>query len=530
MKLTARHVEKLRASILACDASAVTVFLEEAESFDFSNLSSLIGLHDALLLLEAYPPSVELYERATILLRAFDVFTKRYLRRHKSASAKLVNSGLKGTEIQGAFTYPMLHALRKQFPAYLFLHSFDEEGPDCGSVLRHFLPAVEFEAVTAEAERDQLLDTLYGKGDHLVHIIDSLSADRVPAALRDQLFDQLKIYAGIILDGKVPDRTSARGLPAKPYIHTEILKKLNPQEVIAKALPAAEKLTKEQEQKLVLHSMCMLATLNRETDPISTCAENGVTLFQLERGVSVALFSMEPERRMPLESYIGYMLYKNGVPQAYGGAWIFGNRALFGINIFEPFRGGESSNVILQLLRVYHQHFGVTAFSVEPYQYGEGNPEGIESGAYWFYYKLGFRSDDKKLAALAEKEMKKMKAGKHRSSHATLRKFTGSRITWKVNPNVQRSPDPSALSRFVTDYVCKYYAGNRQLAIASIRNKIGADAEGIPDDYILAFLNYRGNRFLPLMLPEQVKELWESKLSDERRYNAILASLLTVNQ
>lgn len=531
MKITARHIEIFRAQILSCDISGIEKFLDHAEAFHFANYVVLLGFHDALLLLEAYPSSPAIYERANNLLRNFDVLTKRFLRKNKNAREKLVNSGLKGTEVHGAFTYPILLALRKRFPAYLFLHSFDKTGSDAGSTLKHFLPAVESEAVNAECSRDELLDDLFGKGDHLVHIIDCFSSVNLPPLLRDQLFDDLKIFAGIILDGKVPDRSTARGLVRKPFINSEIQKKADPREVIACALPAPENLTKAQEEQLVLHSMCMLATLNRETDPVSSCAPKGVTLFQLERGVSIALFSMEPERRMPLESYIGYMLFRNGVPHAYGGSWIFGNRALFGINIFEPFRGGESSLAILQLLRVYHQYYGVSAFSVEPYQFGKDNPEGIESGAYWFYYKMGFRSDDKKLAGIAEKEFAKMQKSKtYRSTRATLKKFTESRVTLNINPRVELLPDPSEISRAVTAFVRSKYAGNRGAAVADIRKKIGEDAEGICDDYLLAFLSFHKHQLFPLLLPEQVKELWDTKQSDERRYNAILASLLAVNQ
>lgn len=531
MKISLKHVETFRAKILACDIPGIEKFLEGAEAFLFANYNSLLGFHDALLLLEAYPSTSELHERANNLLRNFDVLTKRFLRKNKTATGKLLNSGLRGTEVHGAFTYPTLLALRNRFAAYLFLHSFDKTGADCGSILKHFLPAVEFEAANAETTREQLLDDLYGKGDHIVHIIDSMNSGKVPPLLRDQLFDDLKIFAGIILDGKVPDRSTARGLVRKIFTSNEIQKKADPREVIGRVLPVPENLTKTQEEQLILHSMCTLAALNRETDPVSTCAPKGVTLFQLERGVSIALFSMEAERRMPLESYIGYMLFRNGVPHAYGGSWIFGNRALFGINIFEPFRGGESSLTILQLLRVYHQYFGVTAFSVEPYQFGKDNPEGIESGAYWFYYKMGFRSDDKKLASIAEKEFAKMgKSKTYRSSRTVLKKFTESRVTLNLNPRVELLPDPSEISREVTAFVRKKHSGNRKSAANDIRNKIGADAEGIPDDYLLAFLSFHNHQLFPLLLPEQVKELWDTKQTDERRYNAILASLLAVNQ
>lgn len=530
-RITSVHIKRLREAILACRAEGVQHILAVTDKAIFANVHSLIAYHDALLLLAAYPCSKELYDEANRRLNSFHTLTKKFLRGNNKAPDQLVNSGLRGTEVHGAFTYPLLQALRNRYPAYLFLHSFEDEERDAGNILRHFLPASEFETLNAGYGPSELCEELFGTGDPLVQLIDVFNSYTMKPDLRDELFAQLKLFTGIILDGTVPDRSTARGFAHEPFIHDGILKKADPIEIINRALPKPEKLTAKQEEELVINSMCMLATLNRETDPVSSCAKNGVTLFRLERGVSVALFSMEPARRMPLESYIGYVLFKNGVPHAYGGSWIFGNRALFGINIFEPFRGGESSLTILQLLRVYHQYFGVIAFSVEPYQFGKDNPEGIESGAYWFYYKMGFRSDDKQLAKLAEQEMSRMKtrAG-YRSPKTTLTRFTESRITWKIKPNIPLSPDPSAISKEITAFVRKNYSGNPQKAIAAIRYKIGADADEIPDDYILAFLRFQGNKLIPLLLPEQVNELWLSKQRDERKYNSILAALLVVNQ
>jgi hypothetical protein len=44
-----------------------------------------------------------------------------------------------------------------------------------------------------------------------------------------------------------------------------------------------------------------------------------------------------------------------------------------------------------QLLRLYHSAFDVDRFEAGNYQVGYGNPEGLRSGAYWFYDRLGFR-------------------------------------------------------------------------------------------------------------------------------------------
>jgi hypothetical protein len=65
--------------------------------------------------------------------------------------------------------------------------------------------------------------------------------------------------------------------------------------------------------------------------------------------------------------------------------------------------------------------FGSDAFSIDPYQLGHGNPEGLRSGAWWFYYKLGFRPRDTEVRRILRGELGRMKKNpRHRSSLATL--------------------------------------------------------------------------------------------------------------
>jgi hypothetical protein len=67
---------------------------------------------------------------------------------------------------------------------------------------------------------------------------------------------------------------------------------------------------------------------------------------------------------------------------------------------------------------------GVTAFSVDPYQVGLHNEEAIESGAFWFYRKLGFRPMSAETARLTEKEEARMAAKRgYRTPARTLRRL-----------------------------------------------------------------------------------------------------------
>ena len=55
---------------------------------------------------------------------------------------------------------------------------------------------------------------------------------------------------------------------------------------------------------------------------------------------------------------------------------------------------------------------------------GHRNDEGIESGAWWFYYKLGFRPRSPRIRRLARRELRRIKTRpSHRSSKRTLQRL-----------------------------------------------------------------------------------------------------------
>lgn len=212
---------------------------------------------------------------------------------------------------------------------------------------------------------------------------------------------------------------------AQTFSDAAILKKFDHITLLHSPLPAPAALSNAEHAELITALRTAMALGKRETDPATYLYAPSLRYYPLERGFSVALFGMHAERQLPLESYIGFTLFKNGWPVSYGGAWIFGRRAKFGMNVFDAFRGGESGYVMMQLLRTYKQVFDLSFIEVEPYQFGLDNPDGIRSGAYWFYYRYGFRSMDAKLRALAVKEKQKVaKRAGYRSTEKTLLQFT----------------------------------------------------------------------------------------------------------
>ena len=83
-----------------------------------------------------------------------------------------------------------------------------------------------------------------------------------------------------------------------------------------------------------------------------------VSYYQLARGVSIALMGMVPPRRSPIDCYMGYMVFKNGLPVAYAGSWILFDSGRIGLNIFPSYRGGESKYIFEQVLKLHSRFTG----------------------------------------------------------------------------------------------------------------------------------------------------------------------------
>jgi hypothetical protein len=76
--------------------------------------------------------------------------------------------------------------------------------------------------------------------------------------------------------------------------------------------------------------------------------------------------------------------------------------------------------------------FGSDVFTIFPYQLGGyGNPEALESGAWWFYRKLGFVPRAPRAVALMQEEERRMAADpKHRTSLADLKVLASENLYW----------------------------------------------------------------------------------------------------
>ena len=76
---------------------------------------------------------------------------------------------------------------------------------------------------------------------------------------------------------------------------------------------------------------------------------------------------------------------------------------------------------------------GTTCISVYPYQLGQDNDEAIESGAFWFYRKLGFRPGRADLRRLVEREERKITTDpKYRTPARTLKRLASGHVFYEM--------------------------------------------------------------------------------------------------
>ena len=222
----------------------------------------------------------------------------------------------------------------------------------------------------------------------------------------------------------------------------------------------------------------------REIDPISFTSAKFISYYHLPRGLSVALMGMVAERRHPIDSYMGYMLFKNGLPVAYAGSWILFNSGRIGLNVFPGYRGGESQFIFQQVLQLHAKVYNLKRFTVDPYQIGKENSDGIHSGAFWIYYHAGFRPVQKIQQELATAEELKIKANKnYRSPASALKILANSRLQLVLQKGAV-SFDATDMSSAYAGILTKKYNSNRGLAEKDAVKKLAG---------ILQIKNYQGH-------------------------------------
>jgi len=445
---------------------------------------SLLQYHDTLLFIDAHPSDQSTRKlTGSELIRIAEYVSERLKQSPEKAHA-FRDSALPSSTVEVAFGLSLSEWINTSFPNAIEIHW--DENESAGPALDNFLALI-----TSPVQHDGLYDQSVSTKEYfdlargnaspdqsaLAFLINRTRNLKLPDQVAEYLFDSFDLRFDWTIE-QTASRTLLRFPVRKTFYHkTELLKSFNIQNHIRKPVENIRRLPKRAAENMIRIARCALATRARETDPVTFANPDEIYLAKLDRGIDVAVFGMRSDRRLPIESFFGYLLAKNGIPAAYGGGWVFLHRCEIGINIFPEMRGGESTYIFAQLLRLYRHMFDVRRFTVDPFQFGADNEEGLNTGAFWFYRRFGFRPIDSELRQSAEHEWQKIKADRtYRTPLRTLRKLATAKLALDLvdDPAQKTTPIPeiTQIGLAVTRHIGERFRGNQSKAAHSALRKL----------------------------------------------------------
>ena len=414
--------------------------------------------YSTLLFLLAYPDNKTVYSLSKTLLGQLEGFVKG----SENNRVKLFNTGVIGSQVCAEFGFAMVKYLKAKYKEQVYIDSITEPTGQMRSVISVVMPAVESEIMQDENTTWQLWMKKWIKpGEDL---LDALIAVFEQSPIRPEVKDELWTALGIYITVDAVEHLQLPERLIKIHYHNKILKTHSLAEKESEK-PLQVKLSESEAERILECGRMVLVHHLREIDPVTFSSPSLVSYYQLTRGLSIALFGMTKDRRRPIDCYMGYVVFKNGLPLAYAGSWILFDSGRIGLNVFSPYRGGESMHTFEQILKAHKYVYRLNRFSVDPYQIGKHNSDGIKSGAFWLYYKMGFRPILPEQKLLAESEHQKQLSAKgYRSPAVVLNKFANSRLEINLGSKKAVDFDATDLSLVYFNIVQKKYAGNREMA------------------------------------------------------------------
>jgi len=469
-------LNSLKAHFEPMDAQVKAAILRILFGRAIPDVTSLLLFHEILCFLRAYPDSPEVLGWVEKSLAEFPARVDHVKDRGSPSELKrLRDTGIAHTTVYYAFPYPMAKWLVAHFPDAVEMDWEDAEGLD---KIRSFLPLL-----VTYAENDALDDeglslqnwiaTARGdrKGSGLQWLLEALERSPLSRDIRRHLYESAEILLGWELREPAASRTLAKSPTDRIFHHQGSLLRgqFDFRGEIQKPLPGVRPVPRKRAEGLIHLFNCALAVRNRELHPLLYADPRDVFMAEAGRGLQILLVGVIPEFRLPLEAYYSFLVLKNGVPVGYGGGGPVFDRLEIAGNIFETFRQGESVYIFSQVFRTYRELCGSRYFLIPRYQVGYENEEALQSGAFWFYHKLGFRPVEPRVRALSEEEQRKITADPaHRSPRKILERLAQSDMVLILDADGGDPPrdlQPGNIGLLVTHEIACRFAGNRAVAV-----------------------------------------------------------------
>lgn len=427
------RLDALRQQFGPTIAAERLALLRALEGVSFGSAAQLQRLHDTLCFALAFPDSAALRALARRMLRSFDQRSDFHSRRRA-----LADTGIAGTDTHFRFFAPMALHLSRRFPSQLV---YDWPQWDDPARLAELLPLL-----AAYGETPALDEWNLGLRGWLSRMIPrgvgdaAFVARRLARSLPDSFaFEKIMdgIDAPMVLRAgrQTPARSRLLWSDSRVCWQKKPLRRERPD--LRTALAGAGELRvrplpPREAGRMIDLALDVMVSYGRDLDVFSYGDRRDVRLVDCGAGLQFVAIGALPERRLLLEAFYGFLMLKNGVPIGYLGASALYGSAEIIYNMFETFRGGEAAWNFASLLAMARRLFGVDAFTLYPYQLGgDGNDEGLESGAWWFYRKLGFEPLEREARRLMKREEARMaRDPAYRSGRTTLQRLAAHNVYW----------------------------------------------------------------------------------------------------
>jgi hypothetical protein len=422
-------------------ATELESLLTAAADLHLTDANDLIRLHETLLFFRAYPPTPAIARLTDAILFSF---ADRVSDIDSPAFAEPEVSGIAGTRFSAVFSYEVVQRLAALHGREIDINWDEWDTVTLGAVMSRFVPLLR-EDWPVEANvpyRAWLEHARPPKTRPLDFLLDHLRRLKLPPRDQATLYDSLQLPLTWELGNSTATRSRLR-LPGagKLFLHDKPLLKrgdVSLEVEIAKPPLPMTQLSPTESQRVLDLILETSAVRYRELYGFSHPDTKQVWNVDFGRGVRVYLFGVPPEWRLPLRAYHSALFFKNGVPIGYVEILSLFDRSELGFNVYYTFREGESAWLYSQVLRLLHHWMGINYFSVDPYQLGHHNKEAVDSGAFWFYRKLGFRPVEPAIARLTEREEEKIRMQRgYRTSPGTLKKLASGYMVFEA-PGAQR--------------------------------------------------------------------------------------------
>jgi hypothetical protein len=407
-------------------ARAKLDLLGRLESAALAHADEVARLHELLLFMRAYPDDRPLLARVRRLLAGFA--EREDLRRE---CGELVNSGIAGTDIEFPFFWFTLGWLADRWGDRLRIDwaAFGKRKALLDRRLSMLMPYCETLAIEeATMSTRAWIDCLKGaKETDAEFVVGRFRALRAEARQRESIFEEIDVPFRLLAGPDTPNATHNCFEPSRVSYQTRPWRRSRRGFLKALDHPpsAVRSLSPRQARKVIEMARVMMVVRSRDLDCFVHADENDVRMLDYGEGLQFACIGSKPERRQMVDAAYGYLMFKNRAPIGYVlTASLFGSSEV-AFNVSPPFRGAEATHLYTRTLSAVRHLFGADAFVVDPYQMGHDNLEGLKSGAWWFYYKLGFRPRDPEIVRLALAETEKIAADRrYRTSISTLNRLS----------------------------------------------------------------------------------------------------------